>query len=266
MTISNHGNITVSYKITHKPSVAITPFNTTLQGYAPLQPPRYSTKNIEATLEFSNNQITLLPGESKTLDLRVSNISALSSKDEPLPIYGGFVQLDPINNTDIKSMHVPYVGIRGSLASLPIFAEGYPRFLITNTTILFEQSLSSGEKNTGIVLERRNKLVRSVTCLFRLLSGSPQTITEVLDKDLKKVGIFSQESYLTRNTMSDLNFVFAQRWNGTIISNNATELDGLVPLPAGFYRLRWKALKLLSSPEKEESWETKLSPLILIQD
>ncbi|KAG1077659.1 hypothetical protein G6F42_024700 [Rhizopus arrhizus] len=135
LKISNPSNHSITYRVSHHPSLAISPYNTTLQGYAPLSPPQYASEKVKADIELSFTQVTLQPGQSADLNLTVRRIGG-NHADQPYPIYGGFVQFSPVNNSALKSIHVPYVGIRGSLAELPIFEDGFPRLLLTNNTTL----------------------------------------------------------------------------------------------------------------------------------
>lgn len=265
LTISNSGNDTITYAITHKPSIAVIPYNTTLQGYAPLQPARYSSTKIEATMELSKEYITLKPGESQELDLNVVSVTD-TGLNEQYPMYGGYIEFSPVNNTVAKSITVPYIGIKGSLAELPIFADGYPRFLVTNSTTLFEAKTPDGNTIIGLVIDRSDRDARSVTSVIRLLTGTAASVTEVLDMDLNKIGTYSEENFVARNTLSDINFVYAERWNGSAVLNGSKRYADLVNLPEGFYHLKWKALKLMSAPENEDSWESRLSPPIFIRD
>lgn len=265
LTISNPSNDTITYAIIHKPSVAVIPFNTSLQGYAPLQPARYSSTKIEATIELSKEYITLNPGETQDLDLNVIGVTD-TGLDKQYPMYGGYIEFSPVNNSIAKSINVPYIGVKGSLAELPIFAASYPRLLVTNSSTLFEAKTAEGNSTIGLVIDRSDRDAYSVTCVFRLLTGTAQSVTEVLDMDLKKIGTYSQEGYVARNTMSDANYVFAQRWNGSVVLNGSESYEDLVNLPQGFYHLKWKALKLMSEPQYEDSWESRLSPPIFIRD
>lgn len=265
LTISNPGKDTVTYKIKHKPSLAVAPYNTTRQGFAPLQPPHYASQHVQAILKFSDDFITVEPGQSKELNLEVTSVSGLDQA-ESYPIYGGYVEFSPVNHTTVKAIHVPYIGISGSLAKLPIFAENFPRFMISNTTKLFEQTFQDGNKITGLVIDRSNRTTGYLTSMFRLLTGSPHVKIEVLNKDLEQIGLFSQEQYLTRNTLTDINLIFTQRWNGTMIPTGTENLGDLISVEPGFYHLRYKGLKLMSDPNITESWETIVSPPILIRN
>ncbi|KAI7892969.1 peptidase S8/S53 domain-containing protein [Mucor mucedo] len=267
LTISNPGNDTVTYKIKHKPALAVAPFNVTKQGYSPLQPPHYANQRVQATLNISSEYITMEPGQSFELNVSVSNISGLEGA-EVYPIYGGYIEFSPVNQTDnkIKAMHVPYMGISGSMAELPIFAARFPRFTMSNTTKVFELKYQDGRRSKGIVLDRSQRSTSSLTSLFRLLTGSSHVRTEVLNKKKELIGLFSQEQYLTRNTLSDSSLIFSQKWNGTMIPTGTENLGDLVSVETGFYHLRYKALKLMSDPSLPQSWETVISPPVYIKN
>lgn len=266
LTISNPSNQTVLFQVIHRPSLAMLPYNVQLQYFAPLQPPQYATENVQAVLDISSSYVTVEPGQSKLIRCEVTKVTGIS-ESEVYPMYGGYIEFAPVNSTTAKSIHVPYIGVSGSLAKLPIFEEGFPRFLLTNGTRLFEQKLKDGTIDTGIVLDRLSRTTTNyVVTLFRLLTGSRRVETEVLDQDLKSIGVYSQEEYLTRNTLEDIDFVFAQRWNGTLIPNGKESIADLTLVPPGIYYLKYKGLKLMSDPSIEDSWETSLSPPILIKN
>lgn len=264
LKITNPSNNTVKYKVNHLPSLAISPYNTTLQGYAPLNPPQYASNMVKAEIELSFTEITLKAGESADLNLIVKRVGS-NHRDQPYPIYGGYIQFEPVDNSVLKSIQVPYVGVQGSLAELPIFDATFPRLMLTESTRLFETDVED-ESITGFVIDRSNFESSFVTSVFRLLTGTPHIITEVLDASLTPIGVFSEDHYLSRNTMQEFNYVFAQRWNGTVTSTGNSIISDAVALKSGFYFLRWKALKLMSDASRPESWFTEISPPILIVD
>lgn len=267
LTISNPGNDTVTYKVKHKPALAVAPFNVTKQGYSPLQPPHYANQRVQAILNITSEYITMKPGQTQELNVSVSSISGLDYA-EVYPIYGGYIEFSPVNQTNdrIKPMHVPYMGISGSMAQLPIFAARFPRFTMSNTTKVFELKYQDGRRGKGIVLDRSQRSTSSLTSLFRLLTGSSHVRTEVLNRKKELIGLFSQEEYLSRNTLSDSSLIFSQRWNGTMIPTGEEDIGDLVSVDTGFYYLRYKALKLMSDPNLPESWETVVSPPVYIKN
>ncbi|GAA5799540.1 hypothetical protein HPULCUR_004956 [Helicostylum pulchrum] len=265
LTISNPGNDTVTFKIMHNPSLAVAPFNTGTQGFAPLQPPHYAPDNVQAVLNISEIFITIGPGQTKEVRFEVAKVLGIA-RAEAYPMYGGYIEFSPVNSTTVKSIHVPYIGISGSLAKLPIFGEKFPRFMVANGTKLFEHKLQDGTISTGFIIDRSNRSASFVTTMFRLITGSPTVKTEVLDQNLNQIGMFTYEEYLTRNTLEDLDFIFAQRWNGTMIPNGTENLGDSVYVKPGIYHLRWKGLKLMSDPKNPDSWETRVSPPVLIRN
>ncbi|KAG2232824.1 peptidase S8/S53 domain-containing protein [Thamnidium elegans] len=265
LTICNPGNDTVTFKIMHNPSLAVAPFNTRTQGFAPLQPPHYAPDNVQAVLNISESFITIGPGQTKKVRFEVAKVLGIA-RAEVYPMYGGYIKFSPVNSTTAKSIHVPYIGISGSLAKLPIFDVKFPRFMVINGTKLFEHKLQDGTISTGFIIDRSNRSSSFVTTMFRLLTGSAMIKTEVLDQNLNQIGMFTYEEYLTRNTLEDLDFIFAQRWNGTMIPNGIENLGDSVSLKPGVYHLRWKGLKLMSDPKNPDSWETRVSPPVLIRN
>lgn len=99
--------------------------------------------------------------------------------------------------------------------------------------------------------------------MYRLLTGTPRLITQVLDENMQLIGLASDDQFIPRNTLS--NFVFIDRWNATMIPLGSESIGDLEPIPKGSYYLRWKALRLLSDPQLESSWESQVSSLIDIQ-
>ncbi|RCI05489.1 hypothetical protein CU098_012935 [Rhizopus stolonifer] len=257
LTISNPSNRTVSYSISQKDSVSIAPYNTSLQGYTPLAPAPYTSTLVRAQLNFSSSRVTLGPRESAELHVQVTDIFG-ASEQEPFPIYGGFVQFLPDEHaTEFKPIHVPFIGTQGSLAELPIFDESYPHLMVTNTTRFFRRILDDGTRLSGLVMDRSRRASSFVTSVFRLLTGTPQMVTEVLNINKTVIGTFSHEEFLARNTLDDDDYIFTSRWNGTLVPLADGIIDNSVVLDSGYYYLRWKALKLMSNASDPNGWEIR---------
>ncbi|KAI8387535.1 peptidase S8/S53 domain-containing protein [Blakeslea trispora] len=231
LSISNPSDQTVSYKINYENSLAIAPFDIELQGFAPVGPVSYTSTNVTAVIDISAQEITLEPGDENVL----------------------------------KPIHVPYIGVKGALSELPIFDDGYPHLLKRNVSKTFKHRLEDGTRLQGYVLDRSKSITSYVISVFRLLTGSPQVVTEVLDENHTMIGTFFEEDFVARNTMEDRNYFFTKRWNGTMIPVGDTDVTKSVILDSGHYYLRWKALKLFSDPSLPESWETKTSVPIYIK-
>ncbi|KAI9271331.1 peptidase S8/S53 domain-containing protein [Sporodiniella umbellata] len=242
LTISNPSQQTVKYTVNHLVGSKKTPFFLWNRHSVPNE--KFTTESIIAELEFSHSNITLDPGQSLDIAVSVSNITG-ASKNEPYPIYGGYVHFVP-SSPELKEITVPYIGVRGSLDQAPIFASGFPRVMTTTP-------------GNGLVVDKNNT---KVTVMYRLLTGTSRLRTEVLNETMALVGVASDDKFLPRNTL--MSYVFMDIWNATMIPLGGSNIGDLQPVTPGNYFLRWKALKLLSNPETEESWDTQLSSLITI--
>lgn len=256
--ISNPSNDTVRYNVSHLPSISAAPYDTKMQGFTPLSPLHYAPDSAVANLTFSPTEITIPPGETVELTINVSSVSEYNEVN-PFPVYGGYIQLSS-GNDSIKPIHVPYIGVEGSLSQLPIFDETYPFLLPVN------MSRGITEERTGFVIDRSSNSTNYVISVFRLLTGTSHLITEVWDSNSTLVGVYSDYTSVPRSLLNEFGYFFTERWNGTVLAQGNNSLSGLVDLGPGSYRLHWKALKLLSDPGVDESWESKISPPILIKE
>ncbi|KAI9277595.1 peptidase S8/S53 domain-containing protein [Sporodiniella umbellata] len=252
LTIHNPSAQTLTFSIRHQAGLSLAPFLAWDQHFTTVSPSKTTTEPVMAKLGFSTTEVTLAPGQTAPVTVQVLGVKG-ETTGEPFPIYGGYIQIQPEGG---RAMHVPYMGIQGSLARAPLFASGFPQ--------LGEEVNRFGKKTpTHYVINRKNATLSEISILYRLLTGTAHLKTEVLDKDKKLIGTASVDKFVPRNTMGS--YVFVDRWNATIIPLGSHPIDGFEPLAQGAYYLRWKALKLLSDPAKETSWETQLSPLILVQ-
>lgn len=257
--MSNPSKETVEYALRNYPSVALAPYNTSLQGYAPVQPVNYATNNVYAQLRFSTNAITLGPGEEKEIEATVMRIKA-THRHEPCPIYGGFIELSPKHNTSRAALHIPYVGMKCSAKKLPIFDKDFPQLVTRPSVPLLEEiDQETGEERLHFLIDRTKHISSYVISAFRLLTGTKELRTEVLDGDQEYIGLANIHHNIGRNTKAKRDFIFTNRWNATYIPEGSEDMGDLEPLKNGTYYLRYKALKLLSDPQKKDSWVTVVS-------
>ncbi|CEJ00752.1 Putative Subtilisin BPN' [Rhizopus microsporus] len=261
LTISNPSDKTVIFDIAQNGTSSLAPFLTWNQLYYPVSPTKVALEPVTANLNFSRKSIELGPGQSADITVQVAEILG-EIPDEPFPIYGGYIQFIPRNDNMLKTIHVPYIGIQGALNQIPIFARDFPQILARNNAKL-SQKMGDENITDSLVIDRNNTQSSSVTVLYRLLTGTARLVTEVLDKDLQLVGTAADDEFIPRNTLN--NFIYAGSWNATIIPLGSSSIDSLQPVENGTYYLRWKALKLLSDPIDENSWETRLSSPIIVQ-
>ncbi|KAI8887765.1 subtilisin-like protein [Backusella circina FSU 941] len=213
-TVSNPGKETVEYVLRNYPSLALAPFNTSLQGFAPVQPVSYATNNVYAQLRFSTDTVTLRPGEEKEIEA----------------------------------------------TKLPIFDKDFPQLVTRPSVPLLEEiDQETGEERLHFLIDRTKQVSSYVISAFRLLTGTKELRTEVLDSSQKYLGLANVHHNIGRNTKAKHDFIFTNRWNATYIPEGSEDIANLEPLNNGTYYLRYKALKLLSDPQKEDSWVTVVS-------
>ncbi|EIE91601.1 hypothetical protein RO3G_16312 [Rhizopus delemar RA 99-880] len=155
-------------------------------------------------------------------------------------------------------------GVQGSLSEAPIFAAGFPRVIAGSELHAISKIKGDNDEiKQTLLIDRSNKSSSEISILYRLLTGTARIKTEVLDENLQMIGTASDDRFVPRNTLDG--YIFIDRWNATVVPLGSDNISDLQPLSNGSYYLRWKALKLLSDPSSEGSWETQLSPLILVQ-
>lgn len=263
LTISNPSKETVSFEISHEAGLSLAPFFARNQHFVPLSPSKSTAEHITANLELSPTNITLAPGELGNITVQMLSIQG-ESLNEPFPIYGGYIRFRPQSNLMLKTIHVPYIGVQGSLSEAPIFAAGFPRVIAGSELHAISKIKGDNDEiKQTLLIDRSNKSSSEISILYRLLTGTARIKTEVLDENLQMIGTASDDRFVPRNTLDG--YIFIDRWNATVVPLGSDNISDLQPLSNGSYYLRWKALKLLSDPSSEGSWETQLSPLILVQ-
>ncbi|ORY97251.1 peptidase S8/S53 domain-containing protein [Syncephalastrum racemosum] len=252
ITLHNDDTSPVTYQLRNIPALAVQPYDTKSQGYAPLEPAAFSKTNVSAELRFDAEQITLQPGERRTVSVVVDRLlNYVDPDDHPFPVYGGYIAL--VAEDETKSLHVPYIGVEGDITKLPMFDQGFP--VAVNQEALDTQNASLAQSYT---LDRNDPTGQNaaIYIVYRLLTGTAEMRTDVLNESHEKIGTLLSTRYLQRNNMDTENWMTVDTWNGTYVPNGQHGSQSMVPVPSGTYTLRWSALKLWSDPEDPASWET----------
>ncbi|KAI9032696.1 peptidase S8/S53 domain-containing protein [Phycomyces nitens] len=158
----------------------------------------------------------------------------------------------------LKTVTVPYVGVSGNVAEIPIFPKGFPMI------IDYAEIAGTHVPGKPYQLKRIPHARPSLYSVFRLLIGTARLTTEILDENHEFVGNAFSSSYMSRNTLSPGNFLVVNSWNGSIIDEKSEALGETIPLKNGTYYMRWKALRLLADPDLEDSWMTSVSDPIAV--
>ncbi|KAI9032697.1 hypothetical protein CLU79DRAFT_158898 [Phycomyces nitens] len=167
-----------------------------------------------------------------------------------------------IDSTTKESLAtVPYFGVIGKMAELPIFDQGYP-FLIAsdNASAIYSSS-------DTFVFDTTSDSSPLIVC--RLLTASPRVDIEIIDEQAESLGTIEEgpNVYWERNTLGAENRVRTVTWNGKVVS--AKTKTGKTGYPftvtKGTYYLRIRALKLLGNPTLDRDWEEWTSGPIRIK-
>ncbi|KAI8079314.1 peptidase S8/S53 domain-containing protein [Thamnidium elegans] len=259
LTITNPGTTTVSYRVFNNASLAIVPYDRAVSGYRLLK--TVKTQAASASLAFSATEIYLEAGQSQTLTVTVT-----PPNTDPLDhvMYGGFIQLDPIVNTNaaIKPLHVPYFGVVGKQYDLPILDPDY------NITV---SQTVEGEKvvvNEYVIDFAANKTDLIINC---------KTLTPT---KIMRVEIFTDEKYTQLLGYPYYDSVYNQAYTyspwifafyGVYIKDVASDIynyhtynQTFEEVPGGQYYIRQKFLKLFGDYNKENDWEyVKVGPVVI---
>jgi hypothetical protein len=257
ITIYNPGDTTEEFTVKSIAGRSLAPFDLKTKSMAPLEPVISTTNPVSAQIDISDDSFVLEPGHKRTIRLKVTGISPTTA-DQPYPIYGGFIQFVPGKGSSHPGLNVPYIGVKGSLKSLSIFDDHFPRLLTRPEIPVLEEGL--GQSATKhFFLDRTHEPTSFVIIGYRLLTGTKELRMEVLDNNKEYIGLADKWNNLARNIKEKPNEYFTSRWNGTMRASDSENLDGLHPLKEGTYYLQWKALRLLSNPEISDNWETIVS-------
>ncbi|KAI9313684.1 peptidase S8/S53 domain-containing protein [Dichotomocladium elegans] len=264
LTLANRKGEAATFRLRNQPTVALEPYNTTIQWYLPLETSEYNFDTM-ATLDFGptlNGTITLQPGESITIPISVRSIKSdtLNSIDNPYPIYGGAVEVLDGESGEVV-VQAPYIGVIGNMTELPVFDVGFPFLVLEN-----ENDLDHAREGHPDVLHlnRTSPKFKPLYMVTRLVTSTALMVVDVLDAASEVIGIALQAEYIERNTADANDSYNMDAWYGTYIPNGVNDDQEAVPVPDGDYFLRWRALKPFGDPANPDSWESVLSPKIIL--
>lgn len=264
LTITNGATYAVSYSISSRISTGIKPYNQTGSTYNSLNQPSVN-QDATSTIQFSQSEIHLNPGESRTVTVTVT---PPSTNPQNHIMYGGFIQLSPSNEASThKAIHVPYIGVAGSQRDLPIFAENIQQYYsndsaITQTadqvTYKFNSSRSYFKTDYFVLVE------------FGLINPTKIVKAELVSQLDKQVlgHVMLPATNVPATPKGNVMYV---GWNGYYFNDTATSVESdrvdggyAIPPTNGSYLIQLSALKLLGDPQNETDWESWRSGIIHI--
>ncbi|KAG0244231.1 hypothetical protein BGX31_009627, partial [Mortierella sp. GBA43] len=119
----NFGKNSETYTLSHIPADALNSYPE--KNTFPV--PKPIIEDDYATVSFSANKIKIPAG--KTAKITLSFKEPKKGKSSQFPIYSGFIIATPQSKGGV-AVHVPYTGVKGDAAKIPIFDKGYPVLMI----------------------------------------------------------------------------------------------------------------------------------------
>ncbi|KAL0145538.1 peptidase S8/S53 domain-containing protein, partial [Mucor lusitanicus] len=262
LTITNNAIYPVSYSISSKISTGIEPYNQTGSAYNSLNRPAVN-REATSTIQFSQSQMHLNPGESQVVTVTVTPPSAGPQKHI---MYGGFIQFDPLNVTStLASIHIPYIGVSGSQRDLPIFADSIQSYYNNASNIIQTADQVTYKFNSSRSYFKTDYFV---LVKFGLINPTKVLKAELLRQQDKQVlghVMFPATNVPATPKGNDMYI----GWNGYYFNNTAVNLEPdqvdaryAIPSTNGSYLIQLSALKLLGNPRNDADWETWRSGII----
>ncbi|KAI8147343.1 peptidase S8/S53 domain-containing protein [Fennellomyces sp. T-0311] len=257
LTITNDGNMAVSYQIVSKISVSVLPYGLSPSVYF-VEPPQYGQDF--AKLAFSAETIEVQPGSS--VDITVTVIPPTTDPNLHI-MYGGFIQFKDLQGQ--RDLTVPYIGIVGNQRDLPIFGSDTP-FTTDSTyspgsnvrpnhiygsddTYVFDRSIPGSGPVFGISLPNPTREI-----LAPLYSQDGVQIGFAFTGLVNSPRAHKKEMYTTL------------QWDGTFTpSILGINIPIKLPVFPGKYRVGFEALKWLGDPNSQNDRETWTSCVIQVQ-
>jgi subtilisin family serine protease len=246
LTIENKGPFSVTYDLS----------NVNALSTGGVITPSFSTSDAEVS--FSTPSVTVLPGETASVNVTITPASAPVNGQ-----YGGYIVFTPQGGGQVY--RVPFAGFVGDYQGIPVLTGGFPYLgkLTSCTPATLLRGLdcfgsgSYGVLPTGATYTLADAY-NTPYILVHLEHHVRRLRMEVFDAISGKAWHRAYDlQYHGRNSAS--NTFFAYAWDGTTTSGNKT-----YTVPDGQYVIKLSALKALGDDSNPTHWETWTSPVITI--
>ncbi|CAA9966729.1 peptidase [Pyrenophora teres f. maculata] len=230
-TITNTGHEAITYELDVVNAATAYTFSTTTSP----DPFPKTTKidDAHATVHLSTYKTTVPAGGKRNITVKVTP-PLVDASD--LPVYGGYIRLNASNG---ERLSLPYQGVAGDMSSL----------VVLNSTVSLMRSLPSDEhvpispNNSTFVLNRRvnntsndNDDLPFLT--YQLNFGSPAVHVEIISVGNHSRNLGDIPHYPIYHFARSKSVVL---WFGQLKDNSS--------VPAGIYKMRVRAMHMLTTPE-----------------
>ncbi|UKZ60963.1 uncharacterized protein TrAtP1_002235 [Trichoderma atroviride] len=130
--IKNTGKRSVTYTIGHNPTLTMYTFGDGSTGHYSAPFPNPIADGAAASLAFSQKKITVPAGGSAAVTVVATPPHGLNATE--IPVYSGFITL---NATSGENLAIPYLGVVGSLAKLPVLDTDF-NYMIRETVFVLD--------------------------------------------------------------------------------------------------------------------------------
>lgn len=236
LKIENNGLSSVTYDLSHSPSLATGPSSFTISAF-----------NAPASVVFSAPSVTVPAGGTAYVDATITVNAALAD----LSLYGGYLVFTP--QGDGQVYRVPYGGFKGDYQTKQVLvptANSFPRFGTTVNGTSFNLNVAAGASFTMQGLDMPFMLIH-------FDHHSRRMRVEMFAEKGKNWHRAYDEEYLPRNSTSTGFFSFPL--DGITVSGNKVH-----QLPNGSYYAKLSVLKANGDSNDPAHWETWTSPLFVI--
>ncbi|KAG0042212.1 hypothetical protein BGZ83_000753, partial [Gryganskiella cystojenkinii] len=231
--IKNVGKKTVEYALSHEFAESVVHYRG--GNTFPLAEP--IIENDHASVKFSVNKIKIQPG--KTGKVKVQFSVPKTGKDEEFPFYSGWVVATPLKVKGGVSVRIPYAGVKGDIAKLPIEDKsvGAPAlFLVKGGKVV---DAEAGHKidfttETPVILSRIGSHTPDLT--FRLLDAKTGAFVGHIFTNYGNFGGEFGRSKNLNDETKKLN-VLTVRWTQAKIFKDSNPDTVAVDIPAGHYKV-----------------------------
>jgi subtilisin family serine protease len=255
ISVSNEGNGSVTYNLSHVPTVASGPNLQAQLGMTPA-PASYNTTgtfDAPASVTFSAPSITVPAGGSASFDVTIGANAALPDRS----LYGGYVALTPQGGGAVY--RVPFAGFKGDYQSTQVMTTGSTGFPVLgrlNAAGTSYALLRTGGTFTMVGNDYPSILIHLDHHARRVRLEATDVVT---GKSWHRV---SDDEYVGRNSTPNGFFAFA--WDGTTFTGKGKNNSQWYEIPNGQYIVKVSVLKALGDDSNPAHWETWTSPTITI--
>ncbi|KAI8869936.1 subtilisin-like protein [Ramicandelaber brevisporus] len=243
LEISNNGDKPLGCQVTHWPSVSLMPFDDSSSML--VQHPRWS--ELTATASILHPNITIEPGQPpKRVNVAIQAPQLLDVSQHW--IYSGYIRI--ACSGDYPHIHVPYLGMHGSLNSVPILDinSDMPTLHSALTLAAISHDASSTSPAASPVTVS-TKDADYVVLNVRVVYPTPLLQIRVLNAtDDSSLGLIADGGYHPwAGTSGNRTYQFS--WDGQVIpvpkdtESETSSLGDVHSVPDGSYRLRVEALR-----------------------